>query len=143
MSYKRNLTDREQVFVRSLVRHGFRCVWITEFLKYNQNYIIPAPRKEDSGGVDFFIKFRKSWKLHPVQITQLGVKHYKRHRNGNGTLAAFLAQSLKRLKNKRICCKHASIAFIVVCDTFGTYTTPQIAKSDVQALRRTIRSQHR
>lgn len=60
MAPHRRLPLREQVFVLSLMRHGYRLAERHHPLKRRKRYVIPATPKEDAGGIDFWVKPPKS-----------------------------------------------------------------------------------
>jgi len=133
------LPCREQVFIGSLKYHGF---WVTKKrrnLKFKQGYVIPATRHEDAGGIDVWVKMPKDDRLFPVQVTQRGVKMYRKyHESSWGKLEEFIVRSELRVESKRRRCFVHGIAFALVRDFDGKTTNPQIAWGDIKALRYAI-----
>lgn len=116
--------------------HGFRLTHSMRNLKPARGYVIPATQKEDSEGVDFWVKMPRDLRIIPVQITQRGVRHFrKHHKPSHGSLLAFNAQSEKRLKEKRLHCKRSGIAFLLVRDYDGALPSRSVAWGDIKALR--------
>lgn len=136
MDRERPLPRREQVFVISLMYHGFRLVYRRNRLKKRKGYIIPATLHEDAGGVDFFVKMPGAEHLLPVQITQRGVKHFKEFHHQEGPhLETFTKSAVQRLRNKRRRCARQGIAFVLVRDWRHPLPSRAIAWGDVKALR--------
>lgn len=136
---KRKLPRREEVFVKSLMYHGFRKTHQRENLKYAYGYIIAATKYEDGGGTDFWIKMPRDARLFPIQVTQRGVRLYRKHHRASETqLAEFIEHSEKRVRTKRMWCKRYGIAFVLVRDHGGRTTNPTLAWGDIKALRYAI-----
>ena len=133
------LTPREQVFITSLLYHGFRKTRRRKDLKYRCGYIIPATRREDSSGIDFWVKMPKDERLLPVQVTQRGIKHYRKYHQYNSTkYKEFVSQSQERVRKKQRWCRAYGIAFVLVRDFDGNSTNTKIAWGDIKALRYAI-----
>lgn len=139
MSKRYRLPDREKVFVQSLKYHGFRKVHRRDNFKFKNGYIIPATAREDSTGIDFWVKMPRDERLFPVQVTQRGIKIFKKFRRSSPEkLTEFIASSQVRVEAKRERCKRHGIAFVLVRDYSGEYTNPQLAWGDIKALRYAI-----
>ncbi len=132
MSHRR-LCGREYVFIQSLMYHGFRYTRRRTRLKRGYNYIIPSTGREDAVGVDAWIKLRGDDALVPVQVTQRGIRLYRKH---NGVRPdEFLVVSYTRIRTKQRRCRQHGILFVLVRDFDGTKTNHTIAWGDVKALR--------
>ena len=70
MDDRRKLPMREQVFLEGLRYHGFKLTYTSHNLKFRNGYVIPTTIREDSGGVDFWVKLPRQIELVPVQVTQ-------------------------------------------------------------------------
>ncbi len=141
MSYRSRIPLREQVFIQSMMYHGFRKTNRRKDLKLKKGFIIPATEKEDSGGIDFWVKMPGDSRLLPVQITQRGVKLFRKFKCPVGMkLDDFIRRSICRVQAKRDFCKKSGIAFVLVRDHWDKNTNPRLAASDVQALRKSISS---
>lgn len=128
--------QREYVFVGSLKYHGFREATRRKNLKLKCGYIIHATQKEDSNGIDFWVKMPYDNRLLPVQVTQRGIKMFKKYkREGQPSLSTFIKKSNKRIAQKRKVCKDAGIVFVLVRDFDGMRTNKSIAWGDIKALR--------
>ena len=139
MSHRHKLPRREHVFIQSLLYHGFRRTRSRHNLKYRLGFIIPATQREDSGGVDFWVKMPKDKRLLPIQVTQRGVRLFRKYqRPSTERFAEFIIQSGKRVEAKRKRCRAHGIAFVLVRDFDGARTNPQIAWGDIKALRYAI-----
>lgn len=139
MTKRDRLPHREQVFIESLLYHGFRKTHRRRNLKYRLGFIIPATRREDAVGIDFWVKMPRDERLFPVQVTQRGVRLFRRYHNPNTqTLASFIARSQRRIEQKRKRCKKHGIAFVLVRDFAGRHSNPQVAWGDIKALRYAI-----
>lgn len=139
MAKRRKLPTREHVFITSLMYHGFRMTRRRHSLKLNRGYIIPATSREDSDGIDVWVKMPKDERLFPVQVTQRGVRMFKKHRKqSGGSLEDFIIRSEKRVRIKQRRCFRLGIAFALVRDFEGKKTNPQIAWGDIKALRYAI-----
>ncbi len=135
MTKSRRLPTREQVFIESLVWHGYRQVKAGTNLKLRVGYVIPATRKEDSEGIDVWVKPPNDTRVYPVQITQRGIKIYRRLQTPSPeALAAFIARSAQRVRQKERRCRRHGIAFVLVRDHLGLHTNPTLAWGDRKAL---------
>ncbi|MEY2665166.1 MAG: hypothetical protein RLZZ480_271 [Candidatus Parcubacteria bacterium] len=136
MSRRHRLPPREQVFVASLLYHGFRLVRERKNLKRAYGYVIPATDKEDSGGIDFWIKMPKDYRIFPAQVTQRGVRMYRKyHKPSDEQLSEFIRRADKRIRSKQKMCYRYGIAFVLVRDYDGKSPHSTIAWGDVKALR--------
>ncbi len=136
MSRRHKLPPREQVFVASLLYHGFRLRRGRKNLKRAYGYVIPATDREDSGGIDFWVKMPKDERLFPVQVTQRGVRMYRKFRNPSSQqLEEFIKHSDKRIRAKRKMCYRNGIAFVLVRDYDGKLPHSVITWGDIKALR--------
>lgn len=139
MDHRHRLPLREVVFITSLMYHGFRKVHRRKNLKKRRGYIIPATKKEDADGVDLWVKMPRDMRLLPVQITQRGVRHYRKfHKPTADRLADFVARRERQLKAKRRSCLKCKVAFVLVRDFDGRKTNTTIAWGDIKALRYAI-----
>jgi len=119
--------------------HGFRLTRTRENFKKREGYVIPATDREDSNGIDFWIKMPRDMRLFPVQITQRGVKMYKRHHTPSlPMLQTFLQKSEERIAKKRQQCNRSGVAFVLVRDYEGGLPSTTIAWGDVKAIRNAI-----
>lgn len=133
------LPSREQVFIESLMYHGFKKVRRRTDLKLRHGYVIPATWREDASGIDFWIKMPRDERLFPVQVTQRGIRLFRKHHQPSVILLEqFSAQSQKRVTAKRHRCREHGIAFVLVRDFDGNTTNPCIAWGDIKALRYAI-----
>lgn len=131
----RLLPQREQIFVYSLLRHGYRYTRARHGLKKRKRYVIPATAEEDAAGIDFWVKPKKATRLIPVQITQRGIAHFKRRSCPSvDQLSDFARQSRERISLKRRCCRRARIAFVLVRDHDGGSLPTSVAWGDAKAL---------
>jgi hypothetical protein len=138
------LSAREQVFVHSLQYHGFRFTKRRSNLKYKRGYIIPATRREDSGGVDFWIKLPKDRLLFPIQVTQRGVRLYRKYQRPSPyQLQEFMVVADVRISMKRRMCRNANIVFVLLRDYEYRITTGAVANADIKALRATLKNWRR
>ncbi len=136
MSAYPSSTLRERVFFASLQYHGFRLTRRRKNLKFKRGYIIPATRFEDAGGVDAWIKMPRDARLTPIQVTQRGVKHYKKFsKPTDEQLQDFISKSNHRISAKQRRSKRHHIAFVLVRDHIGHRTNPTIAWGDIKTLR--------
>lgn len=116
--------------------HGYRFVRRRHNLKKKKGYVIPATSREDSGGVDFWVKVPGYMVTIPVQITQRGVRLFRKHNRPTPTkLKEFIAISDRKVRGKRMLCMRHKVLFVLVRDYDGDKTNPILAKSDVRALR--------
>jgi hypothetical protein len=133
---RRKLPKREYVFIMSLMYHGFRLTCSRQNLKKSRGYLIPATDKEDHDGIDFWVKMPKDMRIFPVQITQRGIRMYKKHRKpSEAELRTFVKHSDVRICAKRKWCKKSRIGFVLVRDFDGGITNKTIAWGDIKALR--------
>jgi hypothetical protein len=136
MTSRRQLPNREQVFIMSLMYHGFHLNYSRRNLKFKKGYMIPATKMEDSGGVDLWIKMPKDDRILPVQITQRGVRMYKMFRQRTGVdLQKFVELSKIRIRDKQQRCFNHGIAFVLVRDFVGNMTNPTLAWGDIKSLK--------
>ncbi len=139
MTDRCNLPNRERVFIQSLMYHGFRKTNKRYDLKFRTGFIIPATRREDSSGIDFWIKMPRDERLFPVQVTQRGVQMFRKyHIQSGGILDEFIIRSQVRVEIKRKRCKKHGIAFVLVRDFEGFFSNPRLAWGDIKALRYAI-----
>jgi len=139
MDNRRKLPSREHVFITSLMYHGFRLTQKRCNLKFKRGYIIPATRREDAEGIDVWVKMPKDERLLPVQVTQRGVRMYRKYRRPDGDkLETFIIKSERRVRAKQRRCFRHGIAFALVRDFEGKTTNPQIAWGDIKSLRYAI-----
>lgn len=139
MTDRHRLPNRELVFIESLLYHGFRKIRRRKNLKYRLGFIIPATKKEDAAGIDFWVKMPRDERLFPLQVTQRGVRLFRKYqRPSTDRLEEFLVKSQKRINHKRLRCKEHGIAFVLVRDYGGKRSNPQLAWGDVKALRYAI-----
>ena len=139
MTSHRRLPQRERVFVLSLVYHGFRITEKRRNFKLRRGYVIPATRKEDSGGVDFWVKMPNDTRMLPVQITQRGVGIYSEfHKPSPEQLQEFIRRSTSRVEKKRRLCRKHGVAFVLVRDYVGLLTSSSVAWGDLKALKYAI-----
>ena len=135
MSKHRQLPKREQVFILSLMYHGYRVVHRRHRLKKKKGYIIPTTKHDDSGGIDFWIKPPGHSRIVPVQITQRGVALHKKHDQPSPEKLHELIQHAKhRLRKKRRMCARCKIVFVLVRDFDGEATNKTLAWGDIKAL---------
>lgn len=133
---RRKLPKREHVFIMSLMYHGFRFTRKRKDHKRSIGYLMPATDREDSGGIDFWIKMPKDMRIFPVQITQRGIRMFKRHRRSTSEeLESFMKRSNARIRAKRAWCRRSRIGFVLVRDFEGSFTNTTIAWGDIKALR--------
>ena len=133
---RRKLPKREYVFIMSLMLHGFRFSRSRENLKKSRGYLIPATDKEDADGIDFWVKMPKDMRIFPVQVTQRGIRMFKKHHKpSDGELRSFVHGSEKRIRAKRSWCKKSRIGFVLVRDFEGGVTNRTLAWGDIKALR--------
>lgn len=140
MSPHRKLPPREHVFVLSLLYHGFRITRTRTNLKARLGYVIPATKYEDSSGIDFFVKMPRDLRIFPIQVTQRGVRLFRKHelRITRERLEEFMVISETRIRAKRKRAKKNGIAFVLVRDFDGMKTNSRIAWGDIKALRHGI-----
>lgn len=143
MPKRKHLPDRETVFMMSLMYHGFRVTSTRngKHLKKKKGYVIPSTRKEDEDGIDLWVKMPGKTKLWPVQVTQRGIKLFKKyHRYSDESLAEFCRKSEIRIRRKRREAKISKIVFILVSDFSGKVTNKKIAWGDIKSLRQAIKN---
>jgi len=139
MTKSRKLPSREYVFITSLMYHGFRLTQRRCNLKFKRGYVIPATSREDSDGIDVWVKMPKDDRLLPVQVTQRGVRMYRKYRRSDSDkLETFIIKSERRVRVKQRRCYRHGIAFALVRDFEGKTTNPQIAWGDIKSLRYAI-----
>lgn len=139
MEERLRLPDREHVFVLSLKYHGFRRTRKRKDLKFTRGYVIPTTKREDASGIDFFVKMPRDERLFPVQVTQRGVRLFKKYdRPSPDRFEEFVERSELRIRRKRRRCRRHGIAFVLVRDYDGFRTNPRIAWGDIKALRYAI-----
>lgn len=98
-----------------------------------------ATYREDAVGVDFWVKMPRDMRLLPVQISQRGVRFFRKHKKPSVTaLREFIKSSEERIAKKKRWCKRDGVVFVLVRDCGGRRTTPDVAKSDVRALRHAV-----
>jgi len=108
-------------------------------LKPTRGYVIPATEKEDSGGVDLWVKMPRDVRLLPVQVTQRGIRLFRKHRKHTSErLEDFMKHSEERIRKKQRRCRTHGIAFVLVRDYDGRTTNKTLAWGDVKALRYAI-----
>jgi hypothetical protein len=116
--------------------HGFRLSRKKNNLKRAYGYVIPATDREDAGGVDFWIKMPKDLRLYPAQVTQRGVRMYRKfHKPSQEQLAEFIKRADKRIRAKQRMCYRHGIAFVLVRDYDGKVPHSVITWGDIKALR--------
>jgi hypothetical protein len=136
MLKNRKLPTREKVFFLSLQYHGFRKTSRRHNLKFRRGYVIPATSREDGEGIDCWVKMPRDSRLIPVQLTQRGVRQYRLHQHPSAEqLADFIKRSDRRVSAKYGFCKVSGIACALLKDYEGYNTSPELARSDVSALR--------
>lgn len=158
MPKKRKLPTREQVFIMSLMYHGFRPTTRRKNLKRQYGYVIPATDREDASGVDLWVKMPRDERIFPVQVTQRGTKLYRKHhypkvalaiereperaeehlRQFRVNVAAYDQVRTHKIRQKQRMCFEAGIAFVLARDFDGHTTNKNIAWRDVRALRHSI-----
>ena len=139
--WQRRVPGREQVFIMSLMYHGFRPARRRVNLKKKKGYVISSSGREDAFGIDLWVKMPGHTTPIPVQITQRGVRLFrKHHKNGREQLCEFIRRSESRIRAKRLWCRLNRIAFVVVRDFDGSMTNKAIALSDIKALRYAVRN---
>lgn len=139
MRKSRKLPAREHVFVLSLQYHGFRVSHTRRNLKLKKAYVIPVTNREDANGIDVWVKMPRDWRLLPVQITQRGVRMFRKYHQATGDkLDEFMIRSERRVRAKQKRCFSQGIAFALVRDFDGICTNPSIAWGDIKALRHAI-----
>jgi hypothetical protein len=152
MSRKRKLPAREQVFIQSLLYHGFRPTTKRHNLKHKYGYVIPSSAREDADGIDVWVKMPRDHRIIPVQVAQRGTslfrKYHKRAIHHAEEVEMVVAQAefatqvvafdLKRqraINEKRQLCWISGIAFVLVQDYDKTVTHRRLAWGDIKALR--------
>lgn len=139
MTNRRQLPCREHVFIASLMYHGFRLSYRRKNLKFTKGYVIPATTREDSGGIDLWVKMPRDERIFPIQVTQRGVQMYRKyHRYSDEDLSQFIEKSDARVRTKQRRCQSHGIAFVLVRDFDGVITNPTIAWGDIKSLRYAI-----
>ena len=98
-----------------------------------------ATYREDAVGVDFWVKMPRDMRILPVQISQRGVRFFRKHKKPSAAaLSEFIKNSEERIAKKRRWCKNDGVVFVLVRDYAGKRTTPEVAKSDVRALQQAV-----
>jgi hypothetical protein len=106
---------------------------------FRRGFVIPATEKEDASGVDFWIKMPRDCRIFPVQVTQRGVRMFRKfHQPSEEKLCEFIHTARARIEAKRKRMKKHGIAFVLVRDFRGHHTNPQLAWGDIKALRYAI-----
>lgn len=140
MDDRRKLPMREQVFLEGLRYHGFKLTYTSHNLKFRNGYVIPTTKREDSGGVDFWVKLPRQIELVPVQVTQRGTKlHRKYHRSDDSVHNHAEERANARLRQKRELCRKHRIAFVLVRDYDGERLHTSVAWGDKKALLNGVR----
>ena len=144
MHIKRKLPDREKVFISSLLCHGFILVYNSRNLRRRSGYIIPSTKHEDASGVDFWIKMPGETRVFPIQITQRGVRMYRKYQElARGPVENFVRQAQQRLRRKTRRCKANGVFLVLVSDFDGPRTNSRIAWCDIKALRYAMETKRR
>jgi hypothetical protein len=158
MKRKRKLPTREQVFIMSLMYHGFRPTTRRQNLKRQYGYVIPATDREDAEGIDLWVKMPRDSRVFPVQVSQRGTKLYRKHHfpkvaraiqhapersnellhHFNAAVQQYDRERQHKIRSKQRMCFKAGIAFALVRDFDGQITNKNIAWGDVKALRHGI-----
>ena len=135
MRHQRRLPLREQVFMRSLIHHGFRVARPGKHLKKGMRYVIPSTAAEDAALIDFWVKLAGDTRLIPVQITKRGTAIFRmRSRPSPEQLKEFERISEQRLRRRRRACAVCGIAFVLVRDYLGRRPSQSLAWGDKKAL---------
>ena len=135
-----HLTERERVFISSLLYHGFRLALRKHALPPHHGYVIPGTMAEDAIGIDLWVRLPHEQHLIPIQLTQRGTKlHRHFHRPNPRQLHEFIERSAHRLLAKQQRCFRQGIVFVLVRDHVHSRTNRRIAWGDVKALRYGIR----
>lgn len=135
MKNVRKLPTREQVFIESLTWFGYKFVKRRVYLKFRRGYVIPSTRKEDSAGIDLWIKLPNQQKLYPVQLTQRGIRIFRLFsKPSKDSLAIFVEKSNQRIRDKAVRCQRDSIVFVLLRDYLGAHTNLTIAQRDLKSL---------
>jgi hypothetical protein len=139
MHRKHRMPLREKAFIASLRYHGFRITTRKHNLKRAYGYVIPATDKEDMYGTDLWVKMPKDQQLIGVQLTQRGVRIYRKFYNPNqDQLQAFISRTEERLRLKKTLCQIRGIVFILIKDHLHENSHELLAHSDVKALRKAV-----
>lgn len=132
----RKLPLRERVFVLSLMYHGYRFTRKRLALKRKRGYVIPATKQEDAAAIDFWVKLPGGTDLIPIQITQRGIRIFRKRSAPSVTqLEEFERTSERRIRTKRQLCQRNKIVFVLVRDHDGPRTSRSLAWGDIKALR--------
>jgi len=140
----RSLPKREQVFVLSLMYHGYRVTKKRTGLKKKKGYICCSTKREDASGVDFWVKMPGSMRMFPIQVTQRGVAIFRERnkRHTESQLQEFVERSEQRLRRKRVMCRRNHVAFVLVRDHSHGSLSTSLAWGDVKALRFALERLH-
>ena len=102
---------------------------------------MPATQREDSNGIDCYVKMPKDARILPVQVTQRGVRYYRYiNKPSPEKLQDFVALSEKRIALKRQQCYLNGIVFVLLRDSFGTDSSLTLTYSDVRSLYHGVRN---
>jgi hypothetical protein len=127
------------VFIESLRYHGFHLRHSKRNLKHRKGYVFPSTKTEDAAGIDLWIKMPKDTSILPIQVTQRGVRMYKKyHGHSVHDLEKFIEKSTHRIRHKQKRCHKNQIVFALVRDYDGTTTNPTIAWGDIKSLKHGI-----
>ncbi len=136
MTVVRKLPQRERVFITSLCYHGFRRTERRKNLKLRHGYVIPSTQREDASGIDCWVKMPNDCRLFPVQVTQRGVRIYRRLQQPTAEqLQAFVSKAEARIAAKRKRCHEQGIAFVLVRDYIEANGNQYVAMGDIRSLR--------
>ena len=135
MPHVRKLPVREQVFIESLKWFGFRITKERKKLSFRRGYVIPSTDREDSSGIDMWVKVPNDNLLRPVQITQRGIRIFRLLSIPTPEeLINFSQKSNYRIIAKRAICERSGVVFVLVRDYLGAETNFAIARRDFKAL---------
>jgi len=129
----RRLPVREKVFIQSLKRHGYKKAPWSGKIKKHYGYFRISTLKEDSLGIDIWIKMPRMEKWFQVQVTQRGERHHVVYKNGRPR-----AYCDERIERKRRQCRENGVLFLIIRDVVHRSSTPKIAHSDVTLLRKAV-----
>ena len=139
-SEERRLFGRELSFMRSVIWHGYRKSVKRKNLKFRAGVIIVSTKREDSDGIDFWIKPPYRHALIPVQVTQRGIKHFKKHNTSSKALRDFIKESNKRIMAKQKLSEKSGVGFVLVRDYSSPYPSRSISWGDIKALNHGIKN---
>lgn len=132
---ERKHPDRERVFFASLQYYGFTLSFIRVNLDFGHGYIMPATIREDSGGIDCYVKMPRDHRIFPVQVTQRGIRINRKLKNfTENDKESFLQKCEERIRAKQAICARSGIVFILLRDYLGKDTNPALAQRDVNSL---------